>query len=102
MAQPTITGTIAGVNGSMLTVTGSNGTTYTVDASNATLVKKGSSASSISAINVGDTVQIEGNASGTSVTATTILDNVAQNSPSGSGFFGAIKSFLSNLFHFKF
>lgn len=102
MAPPTITGTIAGVNGSMLTVTGSNGTTYTVDASNATLIKKGSSASSISAINVGDSVQIEGNASGTSVTATTILDNVAQTSSSGSGFFGAIKSFLSNLFHFKF
>jgi len=102
MASPSIAGTIASVNGSSLTVTGNNGTTYTVDASNATLVKKGSSTSSISGINVGDNVQIEGNVSGTAITATAIFDNVTQNSSSGSGFMGAIKNFLSNLFHFKF
>ena len=104
MAPPTISGTIASVNGSILTVTGNNGTTYTVDASNATLVKKGSATSSISTINVGDNVQIEGNVSGTAITATAIFDNVAQNSSSGSfpGFIGVIRSFLSNLFHFRF
>ena len=85
MAPPTITGTIASVNGSSLTVTGNNGTTYTVDASNATLVKKGSARVRSPAINVGDNVQIEGNVSGTAITATAIFDNVTQNTSSGGG-----------------
>jgi Domain of unknown function (DUF5666) len=103
LVPQTTSGTIASVNGSTLTVTGTDGTTYTVDASNATLVKKGSTANAISAINVGDTVRIQGAVNGTSITATAILDNVAQNPvASGSGFLGTIKNFLSNLFHFKF
>lgn len=100
-----ITGTVASVGNSTLTVTGNNGTTYTVDISSATLVKQGNATSSVSAINVGDSVQIQGNVSGTSVTANIIVDNVSQSS-SNRGFFGTIEGAIGNLFsklfHFNF
>lgn len=99
---PTVSGTVASVGGSTITVTGTNGTTYTVDVSNATLIKKGSATSSIAGINTGDVVQIQGNVSGTAVTATVVFDNVPQSPAPISRFFGAIKNFLGNLFHFKF
>lgn len=100
-STPSISGTVSAVSGSTLTVAGSDGTTYTVDTTNATLIKKGSATNSISAINVGDSVQIQGSVSGTSITATVVLDNVAASS-THPGFFGTIASFFSNLFHFRF
>jgi hypothetical protein len=79
--MPGVFGTVESVNGTTLTVTskaGPNGaaaTTYTVDASNATATKAGASLS-VSAIEVGDTVMVQGTVSGTNVTATTIRDGV--------------------------
>lgn len=86
---PGIFGTVASVNGTTLTVESkmgprpqqgtsqSTGTTYTVDASNAT-VTKGGSASTVSAIAVGDTVMVQGTVNGTSVVAKVIRDLPAQ------------------------
>jgi Domain of unknown function (DUF5666) len=100
-STPSISGTVSAVSGSILTVTGSDGTVYTVDTTNATLIKQGNPTNSISAINVGDSVQIQGTVSGTSVTATVVLDNVAASS-THPGFLGTITSFFSNIFHFHF
>jgi hypothetical protein len=65
-------GTITAINGSTITVTGKNGVIYTVNASSAKLEKV--STISVSDLAVGDTIQANGTLSGTSVTATHILD----------------------------
>lgn len=70
-----ISGTVTAVNGNSLSVSGKNGTTYTVDATNATVKKAGSSIQ-VSSIAVGDVVMVRGTVSGTSVTATAIMDGV--------------------------
>jgi len=76
---PMIVGTVSAVNGNSITVTGRNATptivTYTVDATNAT-VTKNNTASTVSAIAVGDTIAVQGTVSGTNVTAKTIRDGV--------------------------
>jgi hypothetical protein len=85
-----IRGVVASINGTTLTVTGKvpqNGgtaTTYTVDATNATVTKNGK-ASAVSNIAVGDTLMVQGTVSGTSVTAKTIRDGVAQPAIQGNG-----------------
>ena len=81
--QPGVFGTVTSVNGTTLTVTSkgfektATATTYTVDTTNAT-VTKNNAASTVADIAVGDTIMIQGTVSGTSVTATTIRDGVAQ------------------------
>jgi hypothetical protein len=84
-----VMGTVSAVNGTTLTVTskarpnrGSSATatvatpiTYTVDASSATVTKSGT-ASSVSAIVIGDTLMVRGTVSGTNVTAKTIMDGM--------------------------
>ena len=78
---PGVFGTVSAISGDTLTVTskgfGQNAAsaTYTVNTANATVTKNGS-ASSLSAIAVGDTISVEGTVSGTNVTATTIRDGM--------------------------
>lgn len=74
--QSGIFGTVSAINGTTLTVTeGKTNTSYSVDASNATVNKNGS-ASSLSAINIGDTVMIKSTVNGTSITAKVINNGV--------------------------
>lgn len=79
--MPGVMGTVASISGDTLTVTSksreqsSSGTTYTIDASSATVMKDAAT-SSLSAIVVGDTVMVQGAVSGTSVTATKIIDGM--------------------------
>ncbi len=71
-----ISGTVTAVSGTTITVSSKGGAaavTYTVDAANAT-VQKDNATSVISAIAVGDQVRIQGTVSGTTVTATNIMD----------------------------
>lgn len=97
MRMPGVFGTVASVSGTTLTVTSKPhptmpgagsvaAVTYTVDASNATVMKNGT-ASTLSAVAVGDTVMIQGTVSGTSVTATTIRDGLVPmgTRPQGGG-----------------
>jgi hypothetical protein len=65
-------GTVTAVNGNTITLTGKNGTSYTVDASNATVEKI--STVSVSNIQTGDTLMVQGTTSGTNVTAKNIVD----------------------------
>ena len=86
MRTPGVMGSVSAINGTTLTVAsrtfqrGTTGgtptsatTTYTVDASNATVMKDNAT-STVSSIAVGDHVFVQGTVSGTSVTATKILD----------------------------
>ena len=80
-----VVGTVSAVSGNSITISGrtwagrgedsGTGTTYTVDASGAT-VTKNNSASTVSAITVGDTIAVQGTISGTNVTAKSIKDGV--------------------------
>ena len=85
-----VVGTVSAINGTTLTVNskarpnGGTATTYTVNASGATVIKNGA-ASSVLNIAVGDTVIVQGTVSGTSVTAKTIRDGVAQPVIQGNG-----------------
>jgi hypothetical protein len=90
--KPAAVGTVTAISGSTLTVTDKqSNATYTVDASNATITKvtaptatTGTATTppakptettiSVSGIAVGDTVMVQGTVSGTSVTATKIVD----------------------------
>ncbi len=69
-----VRGTVSAVSGSTLTVTGQNGTTYTVDASGATTSKV--QTIRLSEISVGDSVDVGGTVTGTTVTAKNILDGM--------------------------
>ncbi len=71
---PGIQGTVTAVNGSSLTVTGQDGKTYTVDGTSAEATKM--QTISVSDITVGDTIGVDGTVSGTSVTATHIMDGM--------------------------
>lgn len=77
---PGVIGTVSAVNGSTLTVLSKNGTTYTVDATSAKVSKAESGAkpigSTVAAIAIGDTVGVQGTITGTSVTATHIMDGI--------------------------
>ncbi len=73
-----VTGTVASVSGSTITVNAKKGkdattTTYTVNVGSATITKHGAT-SAIASIIVGDTVRVRGTVSGTTVTATNVDD----------------------------
>lgn len=110
--QPIVAGKIVTVSGNTLTVTTATNITYTVDATNAKVLK-GSGTIALSNVVAGDSVVVQGAISGSSVTASTILDktNVAPVAPvstnSGTpenkdngGFFGGISKFFMNMFGF--
>jgi hypothetical protein len=69
-----VIGTVSAVNGSTITLTGKDGTSYTVDAGSATVQKRVTG--SLGDVTVGDTIGVQGTVSGTSVTATTIMDDM--------------------------
>jgi hypothetical protein len=78
---PGVFGTVSAISGDSITITSKGygasaaSKTYTVDATNAT-VTKANAASSVSAIALGDTLMVQGTVSGTSVTATKIMDGM--------------------------
>ena len=104
--KPGVMGTVTAISGNTITVTskqfsahqwGGSGTaqaspttqptpttiTYTVDATNAT-VKKNAATSAVSSIAVGDMVMVQGTVSGTSVTATSIIDGMGRGMGNGT------------------
>ncbi len=79
--KPGFLGKVTVINGNIITMTGKQGpeatgeTTYTVDVSNAKIEKKMVTIS-VSDIAVGDTLIVGGSVSGTSITATFVIDGV--------------------------
>lgn len=67
-----VMGTVSSVNGTTITVNGKNGGSYTVDAGNTTVHKMVTT--TVSDIAVGDTIGVQGEVSGTTISATTIMD----------------------------
>ncbi len=71
-----VMGTVASVNGNVITLTDRDGTTYTVNAGNASVEKMVPGA--LSDVRVGDIIGVDGTKDGTTVTATRIMDDMKQ------------------------
>ncbi len=107
--QPVVGGTVGTVSGSTFTMTTAQGDiTYNVDASSAT-VTKDNATSSVSSIASGDKVLVQGSVNGTSVTASTVIDQGNASMQPGTqsgipqrfrGFLGVIGGFFHRLFGF--
>lgn len=107
--QPVIAGTVSAVSGSSLTLTTSSGVTYAVDAS-AAKVLAGADTIALSNVAVGNKVLVQGAVNGTSITASTVIDqsvraNAAPNQGThvqgqSHGFLGGIGQFFMHLFGF--
>lgn len=69
---PGTTGTVTSVSGNTITLTGENGAAYTIDAGNAKVRKISNVA--VSDITAGDKLHVFGTTSGTTITATEIMD----------------------------
>jgi hypothetical protein len=105
--EPVVGGSVTAVSGSTLTVTtAKGGLTYNIDASAAT-VQKGGKAASVSSVVVGDNVVVQGAVNGTSVTASSVIDQGAPRAAGSApnkgivgGFMGAVGGFFQHLFGF--
>ncbi len=73
---PGVMGQVSAVNGSTITVTSMDGTSYTVDAASAKVQRFVTG--SLSDIAVGDRIGVHGTVSGTTITATNIMDDVPE------------------------
>lgn len=107
--EPVIGGSVSAINGNTLTVTNKSNVVYTIDVTNASIIKMGTS-TAISNLAVGDNLVIQGTVNGTSVTASSVIDQGSTPAPAASGtvsapkshpgIFGAIGNFFSRLFGF--
>jgi hypothetical protein len=95
--EPVISGTVTAVSGNTITITNKSGTTYTVDASSAKLTKNNVTIT-ISGIAVKDTVIIQGTFNGTSVTATSVIDQAQANATQKKG--NLFSNFFNSFRHF--
>ena len=111
--QPVVAGSVITINGNIITITNKSNVTYTVDTANSKFVISGINSPTISNISVGDNLVIQGTTNGTSVTASSVIDqkasakgnqNSSDNKPksqAGSGgFFGGVGNFFKHLFGF--
>jgi len=100
--QPIIAGTVSTISGSTLTITNKSNVVYTVDATNAKIAQ-GSNTIAIGGITVGDMVVVQGTVNGTSVVASSVIDQKVASTTTtqpSKGFFGSIGAFFSHLFGF--
>ncbi len=106
--QPVVAGTISAISGSSLTITNKSNVSYTVDASNAKIVE-GQNIVTVSSLSVGDNVIVQGAVNGSSITASSVIDqkapgtgNASSTRPhaGGNGIFAAIGGFFSHIFGF--
>lgn len=111
--EPVTAGAVTAISGSTITITNKSNVTYTIDASSARIVSGQNSAATIANVAVGDSIMVQGTVSGTSVTATTVIDQAKPaDAPSDADasstpkrgmmrdFFGGIGSFFGHLFGF--
>lgn len=102
--QPIIGGKVTAVSGSTITVTTKSNIAYTVNLANAKIVKGGNTAVMADVV-VGDTVLVQGTINGTSVVATSVIDQeVSKNTNSDNGkkkgFFRKFGGWFSRIFGF--
>ena len=108
--EPVLGGSVTAITGNSLTVTNASNVTYTIDVTNAKIVRNGTT-TAVSAIATGDSVVVQGTVSGTSVTATSVIDQGSVSSATSGagttpapgsqpGIFLAIGSFFKHIFGF--
>lgn len=114
--EPVVGGNVTAISGTTLTITNASNVTYTINAASTTIIKNGTS-SALSNIGVGDSLMVQGTINGTSVTASSIIDQGERSGNASSlsnasaskshgigggfgGFFGAIGGFFRHLFGF--
>ena len=110
--QPVIGGNVTAINGTTLTIANKSNVTYTVDVSGAKIIKMGTS-TPLSSVATGDKVIVQGAVNGTSITASSVIDQGSKLTVPGGptpansgapkrriGFFGSIGNFFSHLFGF--
>jgi hypothetical protein len=96
--QPIVSGKITVIGSSTITITNESNVTYAVDVSSAKVWLLDNTASSSAAnLKVGDKVIVQGTVNGTSISASTIVD---QNSTKVAGVMKKIGNFFSRLFRF--
>ena len=91
--EPVVTGTITAINGTTITVKNTNNIVYTIDASSAKITKKNKE-STISSVAVGDNIIVQGTFNGTTVTATTIVDQGVKKANFFTNIFNAFRKFF--------
>ena len=102
--QPVIAGSVTSINGNSIVVTNKSNVTYTIDTTNAKVVVQGVTSPTISNVAVGDNVIIQGAVNGTSVTASSVIDqkitagNNSENNPKPHGFMGGMMNGIGNFF----
>jgi hypothetical protein len=101
--QPVVAGKVTAINGTSLSITNASNVSYTVDATNAKIVRRQNTIA-ITNIAVGDSVTVQGTVNGSSITASSVID---QTRPAGTasttaprGMFGGLGQFFSHLFGF--
>ena len=109
--EPVVAGSVTAISGSSVTITNKSNVTYTIDASNAKIQYSGG-AGTIANVAVGDNVVVQGTVNGTSVTASSVIDQGATPAAGATatgtngqpaphrGFFAGIGSFFKHLFGF--
>src|ERR1035437_5084607 len=107
--QPIVAGTVSVVSGNTLTVTTASNVTYTVTIASSTNILQGKNTIALSSIVVGNKVLVQGTVNGTSIAASTVIDQSgvpiagdkpAQNKGQSKGFFGGIGQFFMHMFGF--
>ena len=105
--QPIVAGKVSAINGSIISITNNSNVTYSVDATNAKITQ-GNTTVTITSIVVGDTIVAQGTINGTSVIATSVMDQTNHNETNTAGnpeqkrggFFGGIGQFFMRMFGF--
>jgi hypothetical protein len=110
--EPVVAGSVTAISGNNITITNSSNVTYTIDATNSKFVVSGVTGPTISNVAVGDNLVVQGAVNGTSITASSIIDqkapaNANPNSPGSSqqpsqlpphGIIGGFTSGISHMF----
>jgi hypothetical protein len=110
--EPVVAGKVSGVSGATITVTNASNISYSVDTTNAKIVKDGATIA-LATVATGDNVVVQGVVNGTSITASSVIDQgtmlnqggsgtspTGGSRPGGGGIFGSIGNFFKHLFGF--
>jgi hypothetical protein len=103
--EPVVAGSVTAINGNTITITNKSNITYTIDATNAKFSVKGVASPTISNVAVGDNLVVQGTVNGTSVTASSVIDQKAAptsntSNKSGAGITGGISHLLGGVGNF--
>ena len=112
--QPVVAGSVTVINGNTITITNKSNVIYSIDATNAKFVVNGVASPTISNVAVGDNVVVQGTVNGSSVVASSVIDqkaktiannnanNTGNSQKSNTGFMGGIMGGISNFFKHLF